>query len=94
MNQMKIAITTDTNSGMMPHEADEKGIFVLPMPFIIDEEVLLESVSLSRDDFYQKLKNKANITTSQPSIGEVTEFWRQILKEYDQAVEFLLLHIS
>ena len=86
MNQMKIAITTDTNSGMMPNEGQEQGIFVLPMPFIIDNEVFLESVSLSREDFYEKLKAKANITTSQPSVGEVSEFWRNILKEYDQIV--------
>ena len=86
MNPMKIAITTDTNSGMMPGEGDAQSIFVLPMPFIIDNEVLLESVDLSRDDFYEKLKAKANITTSQPSVGEVSEFWRNILKNYDQIV--------
>lgn len=87
MNELKkIAITTDTNSGMMPGETDAQGIFVLPMPFVIDGEVLLESVDLSRADFYQKLKAKTNITTSQPSVGEVTEFWRSILQEYDQIV--------
>ncbi len=86
MNQMKIAITTDTNSGMMPGESEAQSIFVLPMPFIIDNEVLLESVDLSREDFYEKLKAKANITTSQPSVGEVSEFWRNILKDYDQIV--------
>lgn len=83
---MKIAITTDTNSGMMPNEASEKGIFVLPMPFIINNEVFLESVDLSREDFYQQLRAKANITTSQPSVGEVSEFWRNILNDYDQIV--------
>ena len=82
----KIAITTDTNSGMMPHESEELGIFVLPMPFVVNGEVLLESVDLSREDFYTQLKAKANITTSQPSTVEVSEFWRNILKEYDEIV--------
>lgn len=83
---MKIAITTDTNSGMVPHEAEEQGIFVLPMPFIIDGVCQLESVELSRDAFYEKLISNANVSTSQPSVGDVTEFWTNILKEYDQIV--------
>ena len=82
----KIAITTDTNSGMLPNEADADGIFVLPMPFIIDSECLLESVDLSRDAFYEKLISKAKISTSQPSLGDLSEFWTNILKEYDEIV--------
>lgn len=86
MSQKKIAITTDTNSGMMPHEYDDKGIFVLPMPFVVDNESFLESVDLSRADFYEKLKGESKITTSQPSVGDVSDFWTEILKEYDQIV--------
>ena len=83
MSQKKIAITTDTNSGMMPHEYDDKGIFVLPMPFVVDNESFLESVDLARADFYEKLKGESKITTSQPSVGDVADFWTEILKEYD-----------
>ncbi len=82
----KIAITTDTNSGMFPHEHDDIGLFVLPMPFIIDGEDFLESVNLSRDDFYEKLTSNADIKTSQPSPNDVESFWREILKEYDEIV--------
>ncbi len=82
----RIAITTDTNSGMIPHEMDEQGIFVLPMPFVIDGTSLLESVELSRDNFYDKLISDANISTSQPSVTEVSEFWLDILKNYDEIV--------
>ena len=82
----KIAITTDTNSGMIPHETDGQGIFVLPMPFIIDGEEPLEYVDLSAQTFYEKLISDANISTSQPSVAEVTEFWTEILKEYDEIV--------
>lgn len=82
----KIAITTDTNSGMIPNETDKEGIFVLPMPFVIDETCLLEGVHLSRDDFYEKLVSKAKISTSQPSLGDLGEFWTNILKEYDEIV--------
>lgn len=82
----KIAITTDTNSGMFPHEHDDIGLFVLPMPFIIDGADYLESVNLSRDDFYEKLVSNADIKTSQPSPADVEEFWREILKEYDEIV--------
>ena len=82
----KIAIVTDTNSGMLPHENEELGIFVLPMPFIIDGVCQLESVDLSREEFYTKLKSESTVSTSQPSVGDVTDFWREILKEYDEIV--------
>ena len=82
----KIAITTDTNSGMMPTQKELDGVFVLPMPFIIDEVCQLESVDLSREEFYQKLKSNSNVSTSQPSVGDLSEFWENILKEYDEIV--------
>lgn len=86
MDKKRIAITTDTNSGMLPGESEADGIFVLPMPFIVEDECLLESVDLSRNEFYEKLASKAKISTSQPSLGDVSEFWTQILKEYDEIV--------
>ncbi len=82
----KIAITTDTNSGMLPHEADNIGLFVLPMPFVINGDPKLDGIDLTRTEFYTHLKGKSNITTSQPSVGEVSEFWRNILQDYDQIV--------
>ena len=82
----KIAITTETNSGMIPHATDAEGIFVLPMPFIIDGREHLEYVDLSAETFYEKLCADCNISTSQPSVTEVTEFWTEILKEYDEIV--------
>lgn len=82
----KIAIVTDTNSGMMPHDNEDQGIFVLPMPFIIDGECQLESVDLSREEFYTKLKSDSTVSTSQPSVGDLTDFWRDVLKNYDEIV--------
>lgn len=82
----KIAVTTDTNSGMMPHDNEAQGIFVLPMPFIVEGEAMLESVTLSREEFYENLRSDKSISTSQPSVTEVTEFWSEILKEYDEIV--------
>lgn len=82
----KIAIVTDTNSGMLPHESEEQGIFVLPMPFIIDNVCQLESVDISREEFYHKLISGSTVSTSQPSIGDLTDFWRTILNDYDEIV--------
>ncbi len=82
----KIAVTTDTNSGMLPTQKELDGVFVLPMPFIIDEVCQLESVDLSREEFYQKLKSNSNVSTSQPSVGDLSEFWENILKDYDEIV--------
>ena len=82
----KIAITTDSNSGILPEEYKDKGVFVLPMPFLIDGEPYFENVNLTQYGFYQLLENNANVSTSQPSVGELTDFWTDVLKEYDEIV--------
>lgn len=81
----KVAIVTDSNSGITQKEAKDN-LFVLPMPFIIDGEDFYEDINLSQEEFYEKLKNDVRISTSQPSFGEVTELWDKILKDYDEIV--------
>lgn len=83
---MKVAVMTDSNSGITQKEAKELGIFVLPMPFTIDGQEFEEDINLSQDEFYDKLMNGAEVFTSQPSAGEVTKFFDNILKDYDQIV--------
>ncbi len=82
----KIAITTDTNSGLLVNVPYAEGLFVLPMPFIIDGENYLECVDLTREKFYEKLLSGAKVSTSQPSSTDVCEFWDAILQDYDQIV--------
>lgn len=84
--QKKIAITTDSNSGILPQDGRARDIFVLPMPCLINGDLYFENVNLSQDEFYQLLENDADVSTSQPSVGELTEFWNEILKEYDEIV--------
>ena len=81
----KIAILTDSNAGIKD-TSEYKNLFVVPMPFLIDDEEFYEDINLSTDKFYEKLKNDADIFTSQPSYGEVTDMWNKILKDYDQIV--------
>ena len=83
---MKIAIMTDSNSGITQTEAKEKGIFLTPMPFLINGEEYFEDINLSQEDFYAKLTDNAEVSTSQPSIYSVTEAWKEILKTYDELV--------
>ena len=82
----KIAIVTDSNSGITQERGKELGIFVLPMPFYIDGELYFEDISLTQEDFYKKLQDDADISTSQPSPGDLMDFWDKILKEYDEIV--------
>lgn len=82
----KIAIATDSNSGIKISECHNSDIFVLPMPFIIDGNEFEEEISLSQEDFYSKLETNATISTSQPSLGTVSDFWESILKDYDEIV--------
>ena len=82
----KVAVVTDSNSGITQAEAKEKGIIVLPMPFMINEETFFEDITLTQDEFYQKLENGANVVTSQPSPESVMDLWKEVLKEYDELV--------
>lgn len=83
---MKVAIVTDSNSGITQEEGKNLGIFVLPMPFMIGEETYFEDISLNQQQFYELLKKGEDISTSQPAIGNVMELWANILKEYDEIV--------
>jgi len=82
----KIAVVTDSNSGITQEQARELGVSVLPTPFMINGETYYEGISLSVDEFYQKLSSNADISTSQPSPESVTKIWDELLKENDEIV--------
>ena len=82
----KIAIVTDSNSGITQSQAKEMGISVLPMPFMIDEETFYEDITLSQPEFYEKLMAGAAVVTSQPTPESVMNLWDELLKEYDEIV--------
>ena len=82
----KIAIVTDSNSGITQDEGRKLGISVLPMPFYINEVMYLEGVTLSQEEFYERLKKDEPISTSQPNPGEVCGLWDTLLKEYNEIV--------
>ena len=82
----KVAIITDSNSGITQAQAKELGIRVLPMPFMIGEKTYFEDISLTQDEFYEKLESGADVVTSQPSPEAVMELWREVLTEYDEIV--------
>ena len=75
----KIAIVTDSNSGITQAMGKELGVYVIPMPFYINEELFFEDISLSQEEFYQKLGEDAEISTSQPSPGDVMDLWEKLL---------------
>ena len=81
-----VAIATDSNSGITQAEAQTLGIRVLPMPFYINEELFFEDVTLTQEAFYRRLAEDADISTSQPSPGDVTDLWEQLLESHDQVV--------
>ncbi|MDD3796359.1 MAG: DegV family protein, partial [Lachnospiraceae bacterium] len=82
----KIAIVTDSNSGITQAQGRELGIHVVPMPFYIDGELYFEDLTLTQAEFYQKLMDDADISTSMPAVGDVMELWDRLLKENDEIV--------
>lgn len=82
----KIAIVTDSNSGITQAQAEELGIHVLPMPFMIGDKTYFEDIDLTQEQFYELLSTGEDISTSQPSPDAVMKLWDELLKEYDEIV--------
>ena len=82
----KIAIITDSNSGITQKEADNLGIFVVPMPFMINGEDFFEDINLTQEQFYEKLAEDATVSTSQPAPESLLTLWDKVLKDYDQII--------
>lgn len=86
----KIAIVTDSNSGITQKEGKELGISVIPMPFYINEELYFEDITLTQEEFYQKLDEDADIKTSQPAPGDVLNLWEKLLEDHDEIVHIAM----
>ena len=82
----KTAIVTDSNSGITQAEGKALGIYVVPMPFLVNGEQFYEDISLSQEQFYEKLAQNATVSTYQPIVGELLEFWNKVLKENEEMV--------
>lgn len=82
----RVAIVTDSNSGITQSMAKEYGVSVIPMPFYINEKTYFEDITLTQDEFYEHLKGDAEISTSQPSPADITELWDKLLETYDEIV--------
>ena len=89
----KIGIMTDSHSGILTEEAEKLGIKVLPMPFYIDDELYLEGVDLSREEFYEKLRQGVNVSTSQPSPLHQEHFDEEVWKHGHYLLQKPFLHI-
>lgn len=82
----KVAVVSDSNSGIVQEDAKKLGVYILPMPFFINNETYNEGVDLTQEQFYEMLKGGCEISTSMPSVGSVTDLWDDLLKEYDEIV--------
>lgn len=82
----KVAVVTDSNSGITQEMGRRLGVAVLPMPFTIDGETYFEGINLSQTEFYERLLKDATISTSQPSPESVMDLWNRLLKEADEIV--------
>ncbi len=81
-----IAIVTDSNSGISQEEGKKLGIYVIPMPCLVDGKLYYENVDITKEQFYHFMESDADLTSSQPSPGDVMDLWDKLLKEYDEIV--------
>lgn len=82
----RIAIVTDSNSGITQSQAKDMGIYVLPMPFMIDNEIFYEDITLTQKEFYVRLAEGADVITSQPTPDSVMKLWDSLLQDHDEIV--------
>ena len=82
----KIAILTDTNSGINPDQAAQYGIHLVSMPVIIDDETYFENESICQEEFFQRLRQGACVSTSQPAPGVLMDCWEGLLERYDEII--------
>ena len=82
----KIAVVTDTNGSIDLETGKQLGLHILPMPFFIDEKLYFDGIDLTEEEFYAKLAAGSNVSTSQPSPADLTEFWDKLLEKYDVIV--------
>lgn len=82
----RVAVVSDSNSGITQAQAKELGVTILPMPFFAGDKTLYEDIDLTQEEFYQMLSEDTDISTSMPLVGNVTDTWDALLKEYDEIV--------
>lgn len=82
----KVAVVSDSNSGITQAEAKELGVTILPMPFFVGDKTFYEDIDLNQQEFYQMLAGNVDISTSMPLVGNVTDTWDELLKEYNEIV--------
>ena len=70
---------TDTNSGLTVEDGRKAGIYVLPMPITVNDRAYLEGVGIELGDFYRELEAGCDAVSSQPSPGDFTAMWDEIL---------------
>ena len=56
------------------------------MPFYINDELFLEDITLSQEQFYLHLAADADVKTTQPAPGDVTELWDRLLQDHEAVV--------
>lgn len=82
----KVAIVTDSNSGITPEDSEKLGVIVQPMPFYINDQMYLEFITLNQPEFFERLEEGAEIKTAAPAVGDFIELWDGLLKDYDEIV--------
>ena len=82
----RIAVLTDTNSGLTPAQAERYGVFLIPMPIILDGKTYFEDVSITPEEFYPRLAAGSMVSTSQPSPGDVADLWERLLEKYEKVI--------
>ncbi len=84
----KIAVVTDSNSGITQSQAKDLGVYVIPMPFMFgdSDETFYEDINLTREEFFQRMADGQTVHTSQPSPVDVLKVWDQLLEKYDEVV--------
>ena len=82
----RVAILTDSNSGISQAQAEELGVHIIPMPFTMGDASYIENENITREEFYNKLTSETVVSTSPPSLEDIMDFWEELLEKYEELV--------
>jgi len=85
------AVITDSTADITSHMAREHSIDVVPLAITINGETLPDGV-LTQEEFFERMRSAPELpTTSQPSVGALSEAYERALESADEVVS---VHIS
>lgn len=88
----RVYIVTDSTADLTEEEVKQFEISIVPMNISIDDENYIDGVTITKDEFKQKMIESAELPkTAQPSIGRFVEVYDELGKNGDSVISIQMM---